>query len=128
MLSPSSFLFTKRMWQRKAISIRKGILARNTTAQVMTASVGDFTLISIGKNESCLPAHCSSCSHHQSTQQLLIRNRQRVLTLMKKRREKMLLYKRLHQLLQRETNLLGYARGKLTSSTPKRKANCCWRF
>ena len=38
------------------------------------------------------------------------------------------MYKQLHQLFGRETNQLGHARRWLTSSTPKRKANCRWRF
>lgn len=42
--------------------------------------------------------------------------------------EELLLYKQLHQLFGRETNQLGHARRWLTSSTPKRKANCRWRF
>lgn len=40
----------------------------------------------------------------------------------------MLLSKQLYKLFWRASNLLGQASGWLTSSTPKRKANCRWRF
>lgn len=39
---------------------------------------GCSAVTNAGRNESASPAHCSSCSHHQGTQQLLSKNTQRI--------------------------------------------------